>query len=240
MEHESAASPASASSPSPSAGPSTYFSMNDLIQCLYISGLVKIVMWEEAFANLKSTILDQPSTIVHLYLIIQTAIMHIFDEEPSEIDIFRKKEKEMTLAEILDYFNFQIDDSNFHTKTLDYDTIRLFRELINKSKLTETIELKDGDSGSDDESDSSGDDFDKIFNSFSKSKKSKKSKKVKNTKFEQKFEILKEILSCKINTLFCFIQILSACSSLYCTTTSYINSVSNCLKLFLIYVNIIR
>ena len=130
-------------------------------------------MWEEAFTNLKFVILDQPSTIVHLYLIIQNAIMHIFDDEPLEIDIFRKKEKN-DFSKNLDYFNFQINDTNFHIKTLDYNTIRLFRELISKPKLTETIELnKDSDSGSDDESDSGGD-FDKIFNSFSDKDKSKK------------------------------------------------------------------
>ena len=121
--------------------------------------------------------------------------MHIFDDEPSEIDIFRRKQKEMSLAEIIHYFNSQIDDELYNSKNLDYDSIKLFRELISRKKSVETIELdKNSDSSSDTQSDS-GDDFDKIFNSFSnknKSKKSKNSKKVKNTKFEQKFEILKD------------------------------------------------
>ena len=56
-----------------------------------------------------------------------------------------------------------------------YDTIKLFRELINRTKPVEIIEIdKDSDSGSDTQTDSE-DYFDNVFNSFSndKPKKSK-------------------------------------------------------------------
>ena len=122
--------------------------------------------------DVKSVILEQPSTIINLFLTIQNAIIHVFDDEPSEIDIFRsRKQKELTLAEMIDYFNSQISDEHCNVKSIDYDTIKLFRDLINRTKLVEIIEIdKDSDTQTDSE-----DYFDKVFNSFSndKPKKSK-------------------------------------------------------------------
>lgn len=90
--------------------PSTYISVKVLAQCLYVNGLVKIVLWEESLENVKSVILEQPSTIINLFLTIQNAIIHLFDDEPSEIDIFRsRKQKELTLAEMVGYFRCIID-----------------------------------------------------------------------------------------------------------------------------------
>lgn len=112
--------------------------------------------------------------------------------EVSQLELVRQKEKKRTLDEIIEYFNEQITNEQFIAESINFETVYIFKDLIKKAKNinsndNETDESKIDDD--DDDDNSSSDEFNKSINSILNKNKNKIKKGKKHINFEQSFQL---------------------------------------------------
>lgn len=171
------------------------YSVRDIIRILYMQGLVKLFYWDEIFENLKLNIVNESSVIVNLYFILYNAITDFFKDELSQAKVLNEKHRIISINELNDYFNTIMPKEQLDLKTIDVQTVQIFKDLVKREyKILYEID-NDEDKGStvvvnsesDDDDDNDEDIFEKEFQSILKTKDNKN--KVTNSKFEQTFNL---------------------------------------------------
>lgn len=170
------------------------FSLKHIVQFIYFEKIVSIILWEELIEKMTSFMIDQPSAVVQIYIVFKNAIANFGQNEVSQIELIRQKEKERTLDEIIEYFSNQITNDQFIVEALNFETVSVFKDLIKKINninlnVNETDNFKINDDDDDDDDDSSNDEFNNSINLILNKNNKKTKKGKKHVSFEQIFQI---------------------------------------------------
>lgn len=165
----------------PSTSSTIDYSLIELIEIIYLTGICSISGWEFLLNNLKKIILDEQDVLVNVFFTLSNAVSNFLLDENSQPNYIKIKEMKLTLEEMLQYFSEQISQENLHAKSINFDCIKRFKELIQETEKIELININDSDTDVDD-------DDDVVKKAFSTAFASKKS--TTHTKFEQSFHLL--------------------------------------------------
>lgn len=140
---------------------SAVFSLKNIIEFIYTQQIICILLWEELQENMGSYILDQSTAVVNIYFIFKNAVINFGSDEVSQAELIRRKQMEMTLNEMIEYFENQIGVADFNSETLNSEIKNAFQNLVIRATKIVNITLTDSDESDDDDSI-----FDKAFDSI--------------------------------------------------------------------------
>lgn len=171
-----------------------YYSIYELINIIYIGGLNSVTGWEIMLENLKKIVFNETDTIINLFFILFNAVTNFYSDEVSQATYIQMKDAKLSFEELITCFQEQIEKEYLYKKTMSFDLIKRFRELVENSKIEVLVvpsvpKLQDPEIiNIESEHDDDDDDDDDIKRAFSTVFSSKKSKQ--HNKFEQSFHLL--------------------------------------------------
>lgn len=176
-----------------SSSSSITYSLFELIQIIYLEGINSITGWENMLCSLKKVILEEPEPLVNIFFILSNAVTNFLMDEVSQATYLKIKDSKISFEALMHYFNEQINEDHLNMKSINFDYIKRFKELIKKSEnkieKIDCINIIDSETDINDDDDDDDDIIEKAFSSvFSPKKKS--NIKTNNTKFEQSFHLL--------------------------------------------------
>lgn len=141
------------------------YSLEELIQALFLEGLTKIIIWDQVLENIKYSVVDEPYAVVNLYQKLKNSLIGFMEDinmnELSQFKILELKNMDLPLQRLLDYFSSQIKES-FTENSIDIKYVKSFKNLITNAMKT----LYNSGSDNDDEKSSTDDELDDIEKGF--------------------------------------------------------------------------